>query len=213
MNKTVTYFLFLLIISLSGYSQNFSYTLDNVEKLSMEQVEKLPLDEASVKEMDNLFQIATRLLDDSLKTQKHKGELLLAVMADNIGKRIDNNSINPKKEEVRSLLKKFESQQYFIYQPKINDFIKLMHYLCQGKYAYIYSRFSVSGFFIPSIVIGSIALMFLIANFLGIIKWRYRKKVNKLVLVGLALLVIIIIIFKFTCDECVQEYSFYGIPF
>ena len=213
MKKKLTYLFILFFVTLNGFSQNKSYTLSKLEKLSMEAIEKLPFDDASVQELDNLYKIASQLLSDSLKTQQHKGELLLAVMADNIGERIKNNSINPKKENVRKLLKKFETQQYFIYQPKINDFIKLMHYLCQGKYSYIYSRFSVSGFFIPSLLIGGIFILLVVANFFGKIKWRYRKKFNKLILIGFAFLILLLIIFKFTCHDCVQEYSFYGIPF
>jgi hypothetical protein len=185
----------------------------NFREMSSQDIEKIDYKNVKIADYPSLLKKADDLIKDTLRIQKNKGELILAITSDILKNRIDNGIINPKESEIRELLKTYESHKYFLYQPKINDFIKLMHYTCQGKYTYIYSRFSSSSFFAPVILFSLAIVIFTLLNLLGYIKWKYLKFYNKLIIFSFFLTIVLVIVFKLTCHECVQEYSFYGIPF
>ncbi len=208
-------FVGIISLMLSSFAiQDSSPQVDQFFTTELRELGNFDLSSFTIEDLTQAFNRAAVIVNDSSATaDPGKGHLYLAILSDHIKKEIKAGNINTKKRNVRFLLREFEAQQYFIHQPKVPNFLKLMYNACQGNFSYIYSRFKVSGFFIPVIVVFILGLAFIVLNALKKIPWKYTKLANKIVLIGLALFVILSIIFKLTCNDFVQTDSFYGIPF
>ncbi|WP_298424191.1 hypothetical protein [uncultured Kordia sp.] len=200
----------ILLIFNIGIAQHTIF--DTVE---LDDLETVDLKKTSLSDIDIAFDKAKLLKKDTLSTNDNelRGDIIISLLANELGSRINSQTVNPRDKKVKNLLLKFEGEKYFIHQPKISDFLKLMKYSCDGNYTYIYSRFATSGFYFPTIIISALFLLFIILNFLGKIKWKYKKQFNTFLIVSIGIVILLIIIFKLTCTQYVQPDSFYGISF
>lgn len=216
MSRITTYICTLsLVFLLSGFTlQDNPELVDEFFNADTSVVGDFDFSEFTILDLDESFNRASAMVNNTANSkQSGLGHLYLAILSDYIKKQIEAGEISPKKRKVRQLLKKFESEQYFIHQPKIPNFLKLMHNACEGNFKYIYSRFKVSGLFIPVLLVLFLFVVFVVLNVLKKIPWKYTRLTNKIILIGFGLFIVLAIIFKFTCNDFVQTDSFYGIPF
>ena len=203
----------LFVFGLQLQAQDDKLSLDAFFEVPLEQLDPEALAPLSIDDLNRGFERAVGFLNDTTVADNElKGQIYLAVLADHIKKRIESEDINTRKRDVRKLLKRFEAEDYFIDQGKIPDFLKLMHYSCEGRFEYIYSRFKFSSFFYAVMIALVIGIVFGILNVSGKLRWKYRRLANKIMLVMAVLALILVLIFKFTCDQYVLSDSFYGIP-
>lgn len=203
----------LLILLLLFVLKNYAQKQITLDTLSLKQITEIDFSDYSIKDYENAFYASKKKLKDSLIVNyKTKGNILLSVLANNIGQDITNKKFKTTNQDLQSLLLKFEGEKYYIYRPKMSSFIKLMGYACRGNYEHIFNRYKDSIFFFPSIILAPIFLIFFVLSALKKINFRYRVLLNKLVISIISLVILLIIIFKQTCGTQLQEYSFYGIP-
>jgi len=211
--KMVLCCLVLFFISLSAVGQNAEF-LNKLKSLSTEQLNTLKIPTSSIKEYTAMSDYAITLYKDKTnKDNKLKGELILSVIADTLTRKIADKSIDAFDPDVSLLRERLQECDFIIPLPKVSDFLKLARHACEGDYGYIHSRFKEKWYYIPSISALCIFVIFSIINLLGLVKWKFRKKYNILLLILIGFLIVITIIFKNTCDKYVTERSFYGIRF
>ncbi len=204
--------LFLLSISLTIVQAQNNSTLVLYDSLSVKQLDTLTFNNLSIDEYKILTEYALQLIKDSVDNErKFKGDVLLSLIADNLGTEIDSCNLNPTQNNVKDLLIIFEENGYFIYQPKIHDFLKLAHYTCEGEYYYILKRAKSVSFFFPVLGIFIVGIIFSIMNLIGLIKWKPRKVYNRITIIITIIIIMLSIAFKLTCNNYVKENKFYGI--
>ena len=159
-----------------------------------------------------LTNYAFSLQKSSVDSLRFKGEVALSVIFDNLCQRVKNKELNRYDPEVNALLKLYESHQYRC-KERPSEFLKLAYNICSNQFPHIFDRLKVNPFFIPCIVLFVVLFAFIIANFSGWIKWKYRRPINKLVVATVILIIVLFILFKLTCHRYVTSDSFYGIRF
>ncbi|MBT8288361.1 MAG: hypothetical protein KJO00_10095 [Bacteroidia bacterium] len=166
-----------------------------------------------IKEMFEAFDIGRSLSHDALRdSNREKGVVLLAALARQIATDIEQGEIDPNGSDVRRLLKGFAEEDYYIHQPTVSRFIKLMTYLCNDDYGHVLKRYRESSFFVPSLIAAVAAFIFVILNALGRINWLYKNRFNRLVVILLIIGILVILVFKASCETNIDQYYFYGIP-
>jgi hypothetical protein len=214
--KKVYQFIFLVTL----LSCNSIHDLKDVdlastlESLSIRQIDTMKFGPVSAASYSQATDYAMQLLKDSSNPDRmSKGSIILAVMSRHISEDITNKNLDPGSSAMRTLLKKYEDISYFIYQPKIPDFLKVMNRACTGDYAYIMGRLKQRWYYYPSLVMIAAFLLFSFANLLGVSNWKHRRLYNVIFCSLIFLIVTACILFKKTCDKHVTEDSFYGIHF
>ena len=193
-------------------AQDANAVITQIKSADIGGLEAIDLSNLGPKDYKELLDLGARIQKDTThRDNKLKGDIIIALTAESLKKRINDETINPRDAEVKGILKDFEDLSFFIYQNPIPDSLKLAHYLCEGSYSYIYSRFSTSKFFYPGIVFLVLILIVTPLNVFKKIPWRFTKSYNRLFLIGLCAFIVLAIIFKLTCDNNVTEDSFYGI--
>ncbi|MCU7551413.1 hypothetical protein OCK74_19985 [Chitinophagaceae bacterium LB-8] len=179
--------------------------------LTIGHIDTMQIGTASVDCYKKITEYAMGMFQDTVKENHFKGEVLLARLSAHLSEEVKNDNLDTGDEEVRQLFRVYEKYQFYIYQPKVPDFLKLAHHACEGNYEYIYSRFKTKWYFIPSIVIVAAYLIFSVANLFGFVYWKYRKLCNVLFLVLVGVVLAAGILFNKTCDQYVTQDSFFGI--
>ena len=202
-----------LFIGLFCVAQGDAF-LTKLKSTSVEQLNTIKIPDLTIKQYTDLTDYAISLFSDILnKNNKLKGEVILSVAADSLTHKVAVKAIDYYDPAVTALVNKYKKYQYLILPPKPSDFTKLANYACEGDYGYIYSRMSVTRWFIPAVVIIPLIIIFSIINLTGIMKWKFRRKYNISVLFIIILLIIVTVVFKTTCSKYVTERSFYGFHF
>lgn len=185
-----------------------------IDTLTARQIDTMKWAAVSVASYNKLTDYALQLLNDSLDVaNRSKGRIILAVSARHIKEAIVSKDLDPATVEMKALLKRYNNLSFFIYQPPIPEFLKLMNRACSGDYPYIIGRFRQRWYCWPVLVVGTAFLIFTIVNLFGIIKWKYRK-VSAIICCSLIIgVVAACILFKKTCVNNVSQDSFYGISF
>ncbi len=181
-------------------------------KATPKELDNFNLSDCYIDEYEELTNLSIEMLNSNIDSLEFKGEVSLSVIFNSLCEKLENNTIKKRNERVRNLLKIYEERQYY-YQQKTNDYLKLAHYLCEGRYHYIYTRVIVSPIFIPFIIISILFLAFLLLNVIGIIKWKHKKKFYFIFLGLFLFFVIIFTLFKLTCNSYVTSDCFYFIYF
>ncbi len=167
----------------------------------------------SIDDYSKAFDSAIVLKSDKINFKNNIiGNVTLSALAKSIIDGIDNNRINVNSKETISLLSKFRAHKYFIYQPEVNKTIKFFGYMCLGEYAHLYSIIGNNKSLLVITIICGLVLAVILLHVFGKIQWRFKKFLNKIILVLFVLSIVLFIGFKSTCDCNVSEYSFYGIP-
>lgn len=194
--------------------QNFSQVIlnkDTIVKLSSDEINQLNFESYTVEDFSRAYDVVLELINDNDNIDNRiKGTNVLGALAKELYVKVKNKGFDLDASETEILLKKFESQSYYIDRPTPSQFLKLMKYSCQGDYSHIYERFRTSSFFKPTMAILTTYFLFLLYCIFN----RKRKKQAvfiKLSALAFALCLIVFIVFKLSCESNVQDYSFYGI--
>lgn len=165
----------------------------NISSMSIGEIDSLDFSSWNISDIENTTDQAIILINDTLKENQRKGRVLLGVIADYIQKSILHGTLE--ENEARYILEKLESQQYFITLPSPSDFEKLVCYLCEGRYQYIYKRAShVKGFFPIAILTALLLSVFMFRAYKWIKNWSHKKRFTvALMIISLFFLV------KITC--------------
>lgn len=193
-----------------GFSQS-ALSKEDIINFSSEDIDRLNFEAFTIADFSKTFDVAEALINDSTNTDyRIKGTNVLAALAKELHLKIKHKQFDLDAADTEMILRKFETQSYYISRPTPGQFLKLMKYTCQGDYTHIYDRFQKSPFFEPSIsalVIYAFVLIFCIVKR----KHGLCLRFVKLSVIGLILFVSLVVIFKFTCDNNIKDYSFYGI--
>src|SRR5436190_21266379 len=101
------------------------------------QIEQMP-----VYKYMQMTNYALKLFQDTLDSEKSdKGNILLYVLSSQLATEIKRGNLNPQDDSMEFLIKIYSEFGFCFYQPKISNFLKLAHNVCEGNYQYIYSRF------------------------------------------------------------------------
>lgn len=211
---------FILIITLIchfavGFSQNLTRqtTIKNsLRTAPIDSIESIIIENYEVDDYIFAFDIVVGMSKvENNDQQRARGVNLLAVLAKNFTKQVSRKKLNLDGEKVKVLLKRFESEKYFIERPKISRFIKLMNYLCKGEYAYVHQKLIITAAYkiLLFFIIVYISIFFL--SYSNKFNWKFEKKFRKFTLISFAILLLVFILFKNTCHNNIKDYSFYGI--
>ncbi|MDG5491387.1 hypothetical protein [Psychroserpens sp. SPM9] len=184
---------------------------ENLPKITSEAIDTLNFETYTVKQFSQGYDVAIVMINDTLNINNQiKGTNLLAALARELSYKIKNRIINLDDTSVELLVKKFESQDYYINRPVVSQFIKLMNYTCQGDYRHILDRFLSSRLRYPVLVFMGIYILLFVLNSFGKLKWRFKSHFNKCTYVLLITGLLVLMIFKLTCEGQIEDYSFYG---
>lgn len=186
--------------------------IPKIDSLTLIQIDAYKLPTVSVASYDRLTDYAIRLGEDSINSGNNvKGVLVLTKISLHLSREIESNNLDPRSSHMKRLLKKFETRNYFIYQPKVPDFIKTAHHMCEGNYPYIWGRFQTKWYFYPEIILIGLFLVASFCSLFRVFKWKYRRRYNIFFCCLLISMIVLWITFKKTCNKYVTEDSFYGI--
>lgn len=183
-------------------------------QLSISEMDTFQIVNASLLDYQQMTNQAVSLYEDSIDGDKKiRGEILLSIISKNLGNDLSKKKFRVCDDEVQRLLNQYQQYQFFPYQPKANNFVKLMYHLCSGNYKYINSRFRISNFYLPTLILVVTFILFTVLNFLRMIPWTYRRAYNFFVGIVLLLISIIGVLFLLTCKLNISNSEFYGICF
>jgi hypothetical protein len=210
--------IYILLILLTLLNSIYSHTKDSKkiqDLFTMTAIEISEMDFTAYT-LDNYFEafaISQSILKDSKQNNNEmRSSILLSSLANQIEIDIKNKKINIHDKQLIALLSKFEKENYFVYKPKLNKFIKLMRYTCLGDYGHIYKRFKDSSYFFLITIFLLIIFLIITLSFTKKIRFKNQNTFNQIIKYTIILIIIIAIFFKLTCYSQVEEYSFYGIP-
>lgn len=210
--QRVFYVIFIILlfgVSLSAGKENFS-----LESMSLEAIDSLSFEGVGLSTYSYYINSAVKGIEDTANEEhSFKGEVLMAVLASSISNDIDAERIDPNDMEMKELLSVLSDHNYHIYQPKVSRVIKVAYYACHGRYDHLYKRFSSSLFVWPLGFLGLIIVVFIALQLGNVISIVSNRKMIFTLFAGLLLATLLTVVFKATCEECVSEYSLYGIPF
>jgi hypothetical protein len=201
------YILFSNINLLKAQDENMiiSYSIDQLDTL------KFP--KMSIVSYLKITDYAINLYEQSgNKDSSFKGELLMSLLSDHLKNEIDNGNLIPCSDDrVKQIILIYQKYKYYIYQPKVSNFLKFALKACMGDWKYIYSRISELWFFFPSLFLFLTLLIFSILNLFGFINWRFRSIYTWIFLATILIVIFCSILFLNTCEIYVTNHSFYGI--
>jgi hypothetical protein len=190
-----------LVFGVKTYSQNddiFEY----VDSMTTLEIDTTAFNDKPLEILTSITDYAIEMSLDTVDSKKsYKGIVLLDAISVALRKMIANQELDPKDEQVSALIKTYHQLKFTIYNPKPNDLKKLIHYLCEGKYRYVYKR--ASGvpsfyFFLTLLVIG---IIFYIISLLKLIRFQHQALFNKACTIIIFVLLIASILFKLTCHN------------
>lgn len=202
---------FCVFLSSHNYYAQSGLTKEEIISFSSEDINRLDFKSFTVDEFSETFDILVELINDESSTDnRKKGTNVLGALAKELHQKVKLKQFDLDDENIERLLKKFETQSYYISRPTPGQFLKLMKYSCQGDYIHIYDRFSKSRIFVPAI---SALVIYFLLLLLCVFKKTNKicSKFIKLSIIGLIFFITIVTIFKFTCEYNIKDYSFYGI--
>ena len=178
--------------------------LDSIESIITENYE--------VDDFTFAFDIAVGMSNiENNDSLRERGVNLLATLAKSFTKQVRVKKVNLDDEKVKVLLKRFESEKYYIERPKISRVIKLMNYLCKDDYSYVHQKLFITSAYKVFLVFLVIYLSIFFLSYSNKFNWKFKKKFRKFTLFSFAILLLVFIIFKNTCHNNIKDYSFYGI--
>ncbi|GAA4318758.1 hypothetical protein [Flaviaesturariibacter amylovorans] len=184
----------------------------HLEALSIDAIDTMHFAPAPAADYVRMTDYALRLKADTARNEQSvKGEVLLTALAAHLRSELDSGRLDPVDAQVTALIGTYHQNQFFIYQPRPSDFIKLAHYACNGDYAYIHSRMVHRWYFWPLVAGAAALLAFYAATFYPFSGWRKRKRTRLLLSYVLVMTVLLAILFKSTCHKYVTQHTFYGI--
>lgn len=156
-------FLVLLLIGCSEYrSENTSF---DPTKLDPGNLTAGAFSGLSPRQLEVVVDYAIALKQDSSTEKQVNGELMLAVLADDLKNDIDNSGVDISDLVLKRVLIKLEGQNYFVYRPRPSNIQKLLYHMREGHWTYIYDRafvtlYSNAGLFVfvPLIIICAFGL-------------------------------------------------------
>lgn len=181
-----------------------------IKNFSSEDINQLNFETYTIEDFSNSFDVAVALINEETHSEHHiKGTNVLGALAKALHYKVKHKLFDLDAPETELLLKKFETQSYFISRPTPGQFLKLMKYSCQGDYSHIYDRFSKSSFFVP--LISAFVVYIVLFLFCLYKKTKIGSRFIKWTIYGIVFFCVVTIVFKLTCDYNIKDYSFYGI--
>ena len=144
-----------------------------LDELTIGQIDSIDFGLYDVSDLEKLIEYCIILTEDSVETKSFKGMVALGGIAQFLDTGIRSKTISYHSFVVKRIIKKLKKQNYHIYSPPPSDFRKLLHYICQDKYSYIYMKFRGSIFYCPVVFIAS---SILISCF--IVFYRLKRKTD-----------------------------------
>lgn len=144
--------------------------LSSVKAMQGDQL-KFNMQGASLHDYNEITDYAIAISADTNADTSIKGQVILSVVARCLGDEIEKKTLDPTDDDVSQLLKKYEQQQYFIYQPRMSNFQKLIYQAKKGNYVYICKRLSSEWYFFPGIVV--------VAGSLTFGAWKSRRRLRR----------------------------------
>ena len=205
----------LLFNCVFGYSQitiKNNAIADDLQSTNFDSIEKYILRNYQTEDYSLAFDIAVSMSKNTISNETQiRGVNLLAVLAKNFSKLVENKKISLDNEEVNGLLLRFEREKYFIEKPKTSRFIKTMNYLCKGEYTYLHSRLlNIWAYKLVLICIAIYVVIFLL-SYSSKLNFKYNRQFKRFTIFSIAALLLVFILFKKTCQNNIEDYSFYSI--
>ncbi|MDB5250645.1 MAG: hypothetical protein JWQ40_5039 [Segetibacter sp.] len=204
----------ILFIFLLGSCKKNVADVDIQKKLAtltLKELDTCKLPRTSISSYDKATNYAISLAKDSNADKQIRGQVLLSIIGDHLKNEMQAGELDYGDDDVKSLITKFEQQDFLIGQHKISNFLKLANYTCEGRYMYIWDRFKGSWYFLPVLVFLIIFITLSIINLIINIRWKYRRICNVFFVIFLCFALIAALLFKKTCGKYVTSDSFYGI--
>lgn len=174
------------------------------------ELDTIKFSKLSISELEILTNYSIALLGSNIDSVKFKGDVSLSVLFSHLCNGIKDSKYNKNENTTKQLLNKYKEYQYYC-QIRPPEWLKLSHYICQGKYEYIYSRLQTTWYFYPLLILSiSFFVMYFLFLF-KVLKWKYRKHFLWIMSIFFLLLMITFVFFKFSCENYVTEDSFYNI--
>lgn len=167
---------------------------------------------AAIEDFQQAFENANDLIKSTNENDRREGMEIVAYLALHLNKKINDGTFDVRNKKTIKLLRDFERHKFYIGRPKHNYITKVLIYLCEGRYSYVFFRFRNSRAFLPgTILISGIALIVLL-SLLGFVKFRLLNMLSKTVVYCFSIFLVLFLIYKATCTACIDNYTFYGIP-
>ena len=211
---------FILIITLIchfavGFSHNLtreSVVENSLRMAPLDSIESTIMQYYVVEDYSYAFDIVVGMINgENNGDLRERGVNLLATLAKSFTKQVIGKKVNIDDEKVKVLLKRFESEKYYIERPKISRFIKLMNYLCKGEYAYVHQKLIITAAYKIFLFFIFVYISIFFLSYSNKFNWKFEKKFRKFTLISFAILLLVFILFKNTCHNNIKDYSFYGI--
>ncbi len=214
--KNLIFFLITFQFSfIFGYSQNHLESQDSLYILrtaSLDSIESNTLKHYSVDKFSNALDLAIVMSqDEGNKNVKKRGSNLIAILAKSFTNQITTKAFNFDDKKVKELIIRFENEKYFIERPKISRFIKLANYLCKGDYVYVHKKLIETSVYRIILIFIIIYISAFILTYSDKFNWKFKKQFRRFTLFSVIILVVTFVLFKTTCHNNIQDYSFYGI--
>ena len=160
-----------------------------------------------------LVSAAEVLKQDTSSSVQLKGEILLMMSAEYLNRACDEGELSHRQESIKETRQILSRHQYLVCNPRPSDWLKLARYICQGRYAYVYSRARFKWYFWVGVVglvlflVGTAVLTF------WQIQWKYRKLLLWTAYLSIVLMALIFVAFQSTCDANIESTRFYWLEF
>jgi len=139
--------------------------------LSFEAFETLSLLGCSPPDLLRLMGAGQALLADTSLDAQLRGDMCLALLADEVQRRSEIEGFDPDEAVMRALIAALAEQQYHLALQRPSDWEKLWHYAQAGEWAYISQRFFDRGMHYYLLF----SLMGGVFAFSGIRRWRRKR--------------------------------------
>ncbi|GAB3959439.1 hypothetical protein GCM10028805_55560 [Spirosoma harenae] len=178
------------MVTAASAQQRIQETFDTQ---TIDQISTLKIEPTSPQEYLKLTQFAILNASDTTKANADrslKAQVLLDNLATHLTAQIKNEALQADDETIQTLYTLYRKQGYSIIDIRPSEFEKIVHYIHEGKYGYIYNRLSNSWFFIPLVCSVLVVTLFSISNLIGLIQWRFRKHYNWLMVSSVSVVLV-----------------------
>lgn len=200
-----------VFLSIHHSFAQFKLSKETIINFSSNDINELNFESYTIDDFSETFDVAVALINDKTHPDYPiNGTNVLAALAKEFHLKVKHKQFDLDAANTELLLKKFETQAYYISRPTPGQFLKLMKYSCQGDYSHIYDRFHKSSFYVPIL---SALVIYLLMLIVCIFKKKNKRcaRFIRLSVIGFVLVCTVAVVFKMSCEENIQDYSFYGI--
>lgn len=196
------HFSFLLLFFIIRFAFAQQRAEDILDKNTDKQIDKLTIQPTTPENYLKLTNATVKAIADTANHERSiKAQILLDKLANHLKEEITNGVLDTHDEQVKAIDKVYQEFKFHIIPPhRPSELEKLIHYVYEGRLAYIYNRMSNSDFFLPLVAGLLVVLIFSAINLLGLIKWKFRIHYNWFLVssisVGLVAFAILMIKYK-----------------